>query len=406
MGLGAIRQSQSPFSSPVLLVRNADGSWRMCIDYRALNKATVKDKYPIPVVDELMDELHGSIIFSKLDLRSGYHQIKVRAKDVHKTAFKTHEGHYDFLVMPFGLTNAPSTFQGLMKDVFRPFLRKFVLVFFDDILVYSRNLEEHKGHLRKVLNTLRQHQLYVKRSKCRFACTEIDYLGHLISVQGVRANPEKIAAMLEWPLPKNLKALRGFLGLIGYYRKFIQRYGLIATPLTQLLKKNSFSWTKETTQAFLALKKVVTNPPVLVLPDFSKPFMIECDACGVGVGAVLMQQGRPLAYFSQALKGQLLHLSTYEKELYALVCAVQKWRPYLVGQTFVVKTDQQSLKFLLEQKVGTSAQQKWLNKLLGYDFSIDYKLGKENRAADALYRRYEEVEPQEGGLAAITFPQP
>lgn len=274
-------------------------------------------------------------------------------------------------------------------------------MFFDNILVYSKTLQGHVLHLTKVLSVMRQHQLYAKRTKCRFVYTEIDYLGHLISAHGVRADPDKITAMLEWPIPKNLKALRGFLGLTGYYRKFIQGYGKIAAPLTQLLRKNSFSWTEESTQAFLKLKKAVTNPPVLVLPNFTKVLMIECDTCGVGVGVVLMQQGRPLAYFSQALKGRLLHLSTYEKELYTLVCAVQKWRPYLVGQTFIIKTNQQSLKFLLEQRIGTLAQQKWLTKLLGYDFSIEYKRGKENRVADALSRRDEAVE--EGVLTTFTF---
>lgn len=383
---GLIVPSMSPFASPVLLVQKKDGTWRFCIDYRHLNEITIRNTFPMPVIDELLDELAGSKLFSKLDLRAGYHQIRMRAGDEEKTAFKTHHGHYQFRVMPFGLSNAPATFQCVMNSVLEPCLRKFVLVFMDDILIYSPSLPEHALHLSTVLDLLRQHKLFVKESKCSFAQTQLEYLGHIVSDEGVATDPQKTAAMVAWPRPTTVTELRGFLGLTGYYRKFVRAYGILAKPLTNLLKRKAFEWSTEAEEAFLALKKAMSTTPVLTLPDFSKQFVVETDACDSGVGAVLMQENHPIAFLSKALSAQHRSLSIYEKEFLALIMAVERWRSYLQRGEFIIKTDHQSLTFLEDQTLHSAMQRKAMARMMGLHFRIKYKKGADNTAADSLSR--------------------
>lgn len=384
---GVIQPSSNPFSSPVLLVLKKDMTWRFCIDYRHLNAITVNNRYPLPVIDELLDELAGACLFTSLDLRAGYHQIRMKPEDVPKTAFKTHNGHYEFRVMSFGLTGPPATFQGLMNTVFSPLLRKGVLVFIDDILVYSSTLDEHVTLLRQVLQLLTQHNLKVKRSKCTFAQSSLVYLGHVISCAGVSTDPKNIQAVQRWPVPVIVKEVRGFLGLAGYYRKFVRYFGVISRPLTDLLKKNVvFVWTLEHQAAFDALKASLTSAPVLALLDFHKTFEIETDASDKGVGAVLMQASHPLAFLSKALGPRNQGFSTYGKECLAILLAVDHWRPYLQFGEFVIRTDQRSLIHLGDQHLATPWQQKAMTKLLGLQYRLVYKRGLDNKAADALSR--------------------
>ncbi|XP_073354821.1 uncharacterized protein [Aegilops tauschii subsp. strangulata] len=365
---GLITPSTSAFSSPVLLVKKKDQTWRFCVDYRHLNTITVKKTYPMPVIDELLDELAGSKWFSKLDLRAGYHQIRLVPEDEHKTAFRTHLGHFQFRVMPYGLAYALATFQGVVDTVLKPVLRHGVLAFMDDILIHSEELEEHRQLLKRVLQLLAEKDLKAKMSKCTFSQQEISYLGHVISDKGVAIDKSKIQVVQEWPQPQNVKELRGFFGLAGYYRKFVRFFGVLSKPLTEMLKKGViFIWTPTAEAAFSALKQALVQAPVLALPDFRKQFVVETDASATGIGAVLMQGGHPVAYLSKALAPRNLGLSAYEKECLALLLAIDHWRPYL-----------QHLEFM-------------------------YKTGVTNRAADALSRCEHKPESE---MAAISICKP
>ncbi|XP_047150879.1 uncharacterized protein K02A2.6-like [Vigna umbellata] len=284
---------------------------------RALNRAT-PDKFPIPLIEELLDELRGTKYFSKVDLKSGYHQIRMGEGDIEKTAFRTQQGHYEFMVMSFGLTNAPATFQSAMNSLMQPYLRKFVLVFFDDILAYSRSWEKHLDPVGLVLGSLEENRWVANRKICEFGKTQISYLCHRISERRVEMDQDKVKAVVDWEKPKMVKALRGFLGLTGYYRRFVKDYGKTTKPLTDLLKKWQFTWTEQAEEAMSRLKKAVTTGPVLVSPDFDQPFHIKCDASGRGIGAVLTQGKRPIAFFIKALSERSLSKSIYEKELMAL----------------------------------------------------------------------------------------
>ena len=300
---GFIRPSVSPWGSPVLFVKKKDGTMRLCIDYRQLNAVTVRNKYPLPRIEDLFDQLRGTSVYSKIDLRSGYHQLRVRDSDIQKTAFRTRYGHYEFLVMPFGLTNAPAVFMDLMNRIFLEYLDQFVIVFIDDILVYPHSEEEHAQYLRIVLEILRRHQLYAKFSKCAFWVSSVGFLGHVVSNRGISVDPQKIEAITSWEQPKSVQEICSFLGLAGYYRRFVESFSRIAMPLTRLTRKGvKFTWTEDCETSFQELKRRLVSAPVLVLPSGEDGFVLYTDASLQVLGAVLMQHGRVVSYASRQLK--------------------------------------------------------------------------------------------------------
>ena len=385
---GFIRPSSSPWGSPVLFVKKKDGTLRMCIDYRGLNQVTIKNKYPLPRIDELFDQLQGSTVFSKLDLRQGYYQLRIKECDIPKTALNSRYGHYEFVVMPFGLTNAPAAFMDLMHRVFHQYLDKFVVIFIDDILVYSKNEDDHEQHLRIVLETLQHHKLYAKFSKCEFWLSEVAFLGHIISSEGLAVDPSKIEAILNWKRPESTTEVRSFLGLAGYYRKFVKDYSKIAGPLSALTSKLlPFAWNDKCEKSFQELKRMLTSAPILTLPEGSEDFAVFTDASQDGLGCVLMQRGKVIAYASRKLRLHEDRYSTHDLELAAIIFALGKWRHYLYGAKFTIFSDHKSLKYLFTQKELNNRQRRWMELLEDYDCTIEYHPGKANVVADALSRK-------------------
>jgi Reverse transcriptase (RNA-dependent DNA polymerase)/RNase H-like domain found in reverse transcriptase/Integrase zinc binding domain/Aspartyl protease len=422
---GRIEPSCSSYGAPVLFVPKPDGSLRMCIDYRALNKLTVKNKYPLPRIDDLMDNLSGARCFSSLDLTSGYHQITLHPNDCEKTAFNTHIGKYEWRVLPFGLTNAPAVFQSIMNKLFGPGLNKFLCVYLDDLLVFSKTPEEHLQHLKWVFDRLTTSKLKARESKCHFFRRKLNFLGHVVSAEGMAPDPAKIETIVNWPKPRSLFEVRSFLGLANYFRRFIEHYSQIAAPLTALLKGgekkdrqgrllnqgklkpeqadrlvSAFeqTWTPKCDTAFAQLKNALVQAPVLVLPDFDKPFTLVCDACDTAIGGILLQESRPVAYYSRKLNGPELRYSASDKEMLGVIAGLREWRCYLEGRPFVIETDHQPNTYLDELPPSAHSlkrRARWLAESGGFDYTWKYRPGATN-VADPVSRA-----PQHLRLCAV-----
>lgn len=393
---GIIKPSKSPYNTPVWIVPKKSDSkgnkrWRMVLDFRDLNDKTIGDAYPLPNITEILDQLGGAKYFSVFDLASGFHQIKMHPDDSHKTAFSTPHGHYEFDRMPFGLKNAPATFQRVMDLVLSGMQGSEIFVYLDDIVLYSSSLTEHAIKFKKLAARLREANLRLQPDKCEFLRKEVIYLGHIIGKNGVRPDPGKIDAVQNFPIPKNAKNIKQFLGLAGYYRRFIKNFSKIAKPLTNLLKKDiNFKWSEREQESFNILRDALCQEPILQYPDFTQPFLLTTDASGTAIGAILSQgqigKDQPISYASRVLNDAEKNYSTIEKELLAIIYAVQHFRPYLYGKKFKLITDHKPLTWLHRLKDPTSRLARWRIKLAEYDYEIIYKPGRINANADALSR--------------------
>lgn len=400
-----IRESCSPYASPIVLVKKKDGSLRMCVDYRQLNSKTRKDAFPLPRIEETLDSLTGAHWFSTLDLASGYNQVPVSESDRPKTAFCTPFGLFEWNRMPFGLCNAPSTFQRLMERLFGDQRHQSVLLYLDDIIVFSSSIQQHLERLRMVLGRLRAEGLKVKLEKCAFFQERVTYLGHVISSSGVATDPGKVEAVAQWPCPRTVAELRTFLGFASYYRRFVEGFAKLAAPLHQIVAeltrgkvgKRSLElaavWSPQCEDSFQTLKRKLTTAPVLAYADFTRPFILEVDASYAGLGAVLSQEVegkvRPIAYASRGLRPAERNTATYSSmrlEFLALKWAMaEKFREYLLGHKCVVRTDNNPLSHLATAKLGAT-EQRWAAELAAFDFVIQYRAGRTNQNADALSR--------------------
>jgi hypothetical protein len=343
---GILEVSQNPYGAPVLFVPKQNGKGlRLCVDYRALNSITIKYRCTIPRIDDLLDAVAGrSSYFTSLDLTSGYHQILISEEDRPKTAFWTPFGHFHFQVLIEGLTNAPATFQTVMNSILHPYIRKFVVVYIDDILIFSKSKAEHQTHVRLVLEVLKREKFFVCKAKSSFAQSEIKYLGHIVDKQGIRPDPKKVDAVQTWPIPKNVHDVRSFLGLVNYFRKFIEHYSEIAVPLTKLTKKSHpWVWTGRCQYAFELLKQKLIEAPLLRTPDSERlPYEVVTNASDLGLGRVLLQEGHLVAFESRKLNSAELNYQTTEKEMLVVVHALRVWRCYLESAEFTVYTDHMS----------------------------------------------------------------
>lgn len=374
----------------------------MCIDYRGVNRITKKNRYPLPRIDECMDQLGGADIFTKLDLASGYHQIRVKEEDVKKTAFRTRYGHWEFQVMPFGLCIAPSTFMALMNDILRPYLDVFVIVYLDDILIYSEDPETHLHHLVLVMDALRANQLYAGRDKCEFLLAEVDFLGHVVTKGGIATDSRKTTAITSWPAPSTASELRSFLGLTGWYRRYIKDFSTIAAPLTELAKKTvEWKWGPAEQASFTKLKAALTSPPVLLVPDQPLPFQVHTDTSGLGSVRVLSQDHgagqQPVAYGSQKFSPAERNYSTHEQEMLAIMHALKEWKHYLEGSPHKVTvfTYHASLRYFQTQPSLSRRQARWSELLEDFNLEFKYRPGADNDVSDSLSRRADFKEPKE-----------
>lgn len=395
LAAGLIRPSSSPVAAGFFFVDKKDGSLRPCIDFRGLNQITVKNKYPLPLLSSAFELLQGMTVFTKLDLRNAYHLVRIREGDEWKTAFNTHQGHFEYLVMPFGLTNAPAVFQAMVNDVLRDFVNRCVFVYLDDILIFSETLEEHRVHVRQVLLRLLENRLFVKGEKCDFHVTSVSFLGHIIEKGDLRTDPEKVRAVVEWPTPPDRRQVQRFLGFANFYRRFIRDFSRIALPLTKLTSpKVSFQWDPAAQRAFALLKERFTTAPILRQPDLTRQFVVEVDASDSGVGAVLSQQAdgklHPCAFYSRRLSPAERNYDIGDRELLAVKLALEEWRHWLEGaaQPFIVWTDHKNLEYLRSARRLNSRQARWALFFARFDFTITYRPGSRNVKPDALSRQF------------------